>query len=179
MTGNQEFDELYYKYRNLVLNVAFDYLHDRDLANDIAQNTFLQLFIFYDKMEHNNIKSWLYTTAKHFALNYQKKYSREVVELDETIAEKSLMYPDVEIIVQEKETELARENLHTEIFVNMLNKNERWYEAMSLVYLAKVPQAKVAEEMEISLESLQSMLHRARSWIQKNYSIEYEETRRE
>lgn len=57
MTGNHEFDEIYSKYKNLVLKAAYDYSKDYNEAEDIAQNTFLQLYIHYDNMEKTNIVS--------------------------------------------------------------------------------------------------------------------------
>ena len=55
LTGNHEFDEIYSKYKNLVLKAAYDYSKDYNEAEDIAQNTFLQLYIHYDNMENPNI----------------------------------------------------------------------------------------------------------------------------
>ena len=34
-------------------------------------------------MKKKNISSWLFTTAKNAALNYRKKHSREIFEIDE------------------------------------------------------------------------------------------------
>ena len=34
-------------------------------------------------MKKKNISSWLFTTAKNAALNYKKKHSREIFEIDE------------------------------------------------------------------------------------------------
>lgn len=54
---------------------------------DIAQKTFLQLYIYYDKADKKKIASWLYTVAKHYAINYKKKADREVYENeDDTVS---------------------------------------------------------------------------------------------
>lgn len=34
-------------------------------------------------MKKKNISSWLFTAAKNAALNYRKKHSREIFEIDE------------------------------------------------------------------------------------------------
>lgn len=60
-----------------------------------------------------------------------------------------------------------------------MEKNERWYDAIVLVYYMEMPQAKVAELMGIRLEVLHSLLHRAKKWIKKKYGTEYEEMNRE
>ena len=41
-----------------------------------AQQT---LYMYIDELKDINIKAWMYTTAKHMALNYNKKAEREVL----------------------------------------------------------------------------------------------------
>lgn len=179
MTENCEFDEIYEEYKNLVLKAAYTYSGNYDVAEDITQNTFLQLYIYYNVMNHSNIKSWLYTTAKNYALNYKKKANREVLGQDMTndgfVAE---AMDSAERIFLEEEKEHERSSLHERIFEALVEKNSRWYEAISLVYYLEIPQAKVAEEMGIRIEVLHSLLHRAKSWIKKNFGIEYDEMNR-
>lgn len=46
LTGNREYNEIYKKYKNLVLKVAYIYSCDNyDAAEDITQDTFLKLYI--------------------------------------------------------------------------------------------------------------------------------------
>lgn len=179
MTENCEFDEIYEEYKNLVLKAAYTYSGNYDVAQDITQNTFLQLYIYYNVMNHSNIKSWLYTTAKNYALNYKKRAYREILEQDMTkdgFASEAM--DSAEEIFLEEEKEHHRSSLHERIFEALVEKNSRWYEAISLVYYLEIPQAKVAEEMGIRIEVLHSLLHRAKSWIKKNFGIEYDEMNR-
>lgn len=179
MTENHEFDEIYEEYKNLVLKAAYTYSGNYNVAEDITQNTFLQLYIYYNVMNHSNIKSWLYTTAKNYALNYKKKSYREILGQDLTNEGLSTETVDsAEDLFIEEEKEHDRSELHERIFEALLEKNSRWYEAISLVYYLEIPQAKVAEEMGIRIEVLHSLLHRAKSWIKKNFGVEYEELNR-
>lgn len=182
MTENCEFDEIYETYKNLVLKAAYTYSGSYDVAEDIAQNTFLQLYIYYDNMNYSNVKSWLYTTAKNYALNYKKKANREI--LHEGIIEEVFTLK-IEESAESAESEFLkginefdRSELHERIFAALLEKNPRWYEAISLVYFLEIPQAKVAEEMGIRIETLHSILHRARNWIKKTFDVEYDELNR-
>lgn len=179
LTDNREFDEIYGKYKNLVLKAAYTYSGNLDVAEDITQNTFLQLYIFYDDMNHSNIKSWLYTTAKNFALNYRKKAKREVLE--EGVNDDSIIQDFVESAedeVMEGLLDMDRSELHERIFQALLNRNRRWYDAIMLSYYMEIPQTKVAEEMGVSVEVLHSLLHRAKDWIKKTFGVEYDELNR-
>ena len=65
LTGNREYNEIYKKYKNLVLKVAYIYSGDNyDAAEDITQDTFLKLYIGFEKLKDGNVSAWLYTTAK-------------------------------------------------------------------------------------------------------------------
>lgn len=179
LTENREFDEIYGKYKNLVLKAAYTYSGNRDVAEDITQNTFLQLYIFYDDMNHSNIKSWLFTTAKNYALNYKKKIKHEV--LDNGVTDDSVIQDMVESAedeVMKELLELDRTDLHERIFEALMMRNRRWYEAITLSYYLEIPQTKVAEQMGVSVEVLHSLLHRAKDWIKKTFGVEYDELNR-
>ena len=50
LTGNREYNEIYKKYKNLVLKVAYIYSGDNyDAAEDITQDTFLKLYIGFEE----------------------------------------------------------------------------------------------------------------------------------
>lgn len=73
LTGNREYNEIYKKYKNLVLKVAYIYSGDNyDAAEDITQDTFLKLYIGFEELKDGNVSAWLYTTAKNSALNFNK-----------------------------------------------------------------------------------------------------------
>lgn len=176
LTGNHEFNEIYEKYKNLVLRAAYLHSGDYRAAEDITQDTFLKLYIGYDKLKKDNIASWLYTTAKNAGLNYRKKTEKETLTADYSEA------ADKEPSVESTEREYfdsalngERKELHERIFEDLIKKNSRWYEGIMLVYYLEIPQAKAAEMMGIRIEVLHSMLHRAKRWIKKKYGAEYEE----
>lgn len=176
LTGNHEFDGIYKKYKNLILKVAYDYSGEYDAAEDIAQDTFFQLYIYFDTMDKKNLVSWLYTTAKHYALNYRKKAEREVFENEEGTENKlELVRESTEEEYMEALLETKRRELHERIFLALLEKNPRWHDAVVFAYYLNIPQAKIAEEMGISLKALHSILHRAKEWIKKEFKAEYNE----
>ena len=79
----------------------------------------------------------------------------------------------------EDDLQKQRLELHEKIFTNLMEKIERRYDAIVIVYYMEMPQAKAAELMGIRLEVLHSLPHRAKKWIKKKYGTEYEEMNRE
>ena len=172
--------EVYDRYKNLVLKVAYDYSGDFDAAEDIMQNTFLKLYMYFENMRQDNLKAWLYTTAKHAAINYRRKADKEVLEEseDSTIDRLSGVADSAEAEVFCRKGKEEAACLHERIMTDMMGKNPRWHEAIMMVYVMEIPQTKVAEKMGISVNVLYSMLHRAKEWIQKEYGVEYQEMKR-
>ena len=64
-TKKHSFNEIYTKYKNLVLKVAYLYSGDRVMAEDIMQETFLRLYKEIDEKEHLNVKAWLCNTPQN------------------------------------------------------------------------------------------------------------------
>ena len=59
----------------LFLKTAYIYSGSYEAAEDIAQDTFLKLYIGFDHFRKDNIPSWLYTTAKNASLNHRRVHS--------------------------------------------------------------------------------------------------------
>lgn len=180
LTGNREFNEIYEKYKNLVLKAAYIYSgNNYDVAEDITQDTFLKLYTKFDDLKGGNLSAWLFTTAKNAALNYKKKHDREILSVDdEEYTDDEPYRESTEEEYAENELERERARLHDRIFQGLMEKNPRWYEAVFLAYYMEIPQEKVAQIMDIRLGVLHSILHRAKKWIRKTYGVEYEEMNR-
>lgn len=180
LTGNREFNEIYEKYKNLVLKAAYIYSgNNYDVAEDITQDTFLKLYTKFDDLKGGNLSAWLFTTAKNAALNYKKKHDREILSVDdEEYTDDEPYRESTEEEYAENELERERARLHDRIFQGLMEKNPRWYDAVFLAYYMEIPQEKVAQMMDIRLGVLHSILHRAKKWIRKTYGVEYEEMNR-
>ena len=80
LTGNREYNEIYKKYKNLVLKVAYIYSGDNyDAAEDITQDTFLKLYIGFEELKDGNSFGMVIYNSKNSALNFNKKFKREVL----------------------------------------------------------------------------------------------------
>lgn len=179
LTGNREFNEIYEKYKNLVLKAAYVYSgNNYHAAEDITQETFLKLYIRFEDLKTGNVPAWLTTTAKHAALNYREKHSHEILSIDGEEPPEEPRGKSTEEEHSENATERDRLKLHNRIFTELREKNARWYEAVYLAYYMEIPQERVAEMMGMRLGTLHALLSRARNWIRKTYGVEYEEMKR-
>lgn len=80
---NTKFNELYSKYNNLVYQIAFSILKNKENSEDIVQKVFLKIWeIDKSKLPTTNEASWIYSFTKNETLNYLRT-KRNTVALDE------------------------------------------------------------------------------------------------
>lgn len=186
MTENIGFNKIYNDYKNLVLKAAHLYTGDLDAAEDIMQDTFLALYRdmsdkgIEDIAEYANIQSWLFTTAKHRALNHRKKIAR-IISADAAEGSDVIQEPASESLESEylsEMTEKMRGEFHERIFTALMEKNERWHEAVMMICYLDIPAAEAARRLHMTENALYVMMHRARNWIQNEFGVEYQELNR-
>lgn len=177
-TGN--FIRIYNENKEPVFKTAMRYSDNYDVAQEIAQDTFLKLYVHFQDMDEERTIKWLIVTTKNAAKNYRKRARFECPDEDiELTVEMSqeLTEGNAEDILMEKVSREERKELADEIMSGLYKLNERWYEAVTMVYGMEKKQKDVAEELGVSLEVLQSVLQRARKWVKKNYEKQYKETK--
>ena len=175
MTDKQDYDEIYQNTKIYVMKAAYKLFRELRYCRRYYTEYISAIYMYIDELKDINIKAWMYTTAKHMALNYNKKAEREV--LSETGDDPVIL--DLEDSAEDTYMERMKDDeqtsLHEEIFAALYKHNPRWYDAIRYVYYLEIPQSAVAERMEISIEVLHSLLYRARKWIRKKFGVEYEE----
>lgn len=71
------FTEWVEQWGDKITQFAYTYVHDRQLAEDIAQDTFLRLYQWHARDPRRPITpGWLYTTARNRAVDYTRQAAR-------------------------------------------------------------------------------------------------------
>ena len=170
------FRGIYAEYNDLVLTIVMQYSNiNYHVAQELTQEVFLKLYEHFDTYEEDYLPQWLIVTARNEAKNYLKKSSREYLDDDIALTSDLLQeYPGIEETffeeLEEEEKILQRKYMMDELY----KVNERWYEAMTLVYVDGRKQQDVAEILGVSIEVLHGVLYRARKWVRENYKPENE-----
>ena len=76
--------------------------------------------------------------------------------------------------LSEKLKERASRGTCKDIFSALYDLNPSWYEAVTITYVLEKPQKEVAEIMGVKLETLHSMLYRAKKWIRKHFEEQFD-----
>jgi RNA polymerase sigma-70 factor (ECF subfamily) len=165
------FTELVEKWKQPVMNFIFGTLRDETEAEDVAQNTFVQVWKSRARYERTaKFSTWLFTIARNLCLNEIRRRSRHPAEsLEETHGE-SDEQPSRQF--EDKNITLATENvLHGELANKIeealmeLPENQRT--AILLCRRDEVSYEEIAEILGCSLSATKSIIHRGRETLKE------------
>ena len=166
------FKTLVEKYQLLVVNTCYGFVHNREDAEDIAQEVFIEIHRSLHKFrKESKLSTWLYRISANKSLNFirdnkknswfqsidilfsPEKHTGKVVELMDS----KNNIPDR--IVENKETA-------TVIYeaISSLPKNQKV--AFTLHKYEDLSYKEIADVMELSLSSVESLLFRAKKNLQ-------------
>ncbi len=170
MADRQAFRTLVESYQKMVVNTCLGIVHNQSDAEDLAQDVFLEVFRNADQFRGDaRLSTWLYRIAVNRSLNFERANRRKRFwqSLEETftggrnhsreISENRNDQPDNEIKDQQR-----RDMLHKAID----NLPERQRIAFTLNKYEDLSYQQVAEIMELSVSSVESLIHRAKKNLQ-------------
>ena len=172
--NSEDFDDIYRRNVSSVYLTALHYSENEHASEEITQEVFLKLYINRDNINPKGISTWLITTAKNMARNYKRDCWHEIPkdEIYETNEELWVESPEEDILSILQNEEYSK--LTDCILEDLYRINTRWYDAVTITYVLEKPQREVAENMNVPLSVLHSMLYRAKKWIQNKYKEEYD-----
>ncbi|TFV93520.1 RNA polymerase sigma factor [Algoriphagus kandeliae] len=156
---NSFFEGNIWPLRGKLFRMAYLWVKDRALAEDILQNVFEKSFRKEDELQqHPNLTGWLIRSLKNEALMHFRKTGK-IVSLDEN-GEARLMDPEPE----RSETKIPR----ILQLVNRLPEKQR--QIFQLREMEGLTYEEVAEYLEIPMEQVKVNLHRARKKLREEFA---------
>jgi len=165
------FTGLVEKWKQPVMNFIFSTLRDETESEDVAQNTFVQVWKSRARYERTaKFSTWLFTIARNLCLNEIRRRSRHPAEsLEETHGETDDQ-PSRQF--EDKNIALATENvLYGELAKKIeealaeLPENQRT--AILLCRRDEVSYEEIAEILGCSLSATKSIIHRGREALKE------------
>jgi len=142
------------------------FLGDRALADDMFQETFLQIHLAAERFDPSRrLKPWLFTIAANKARDAMRSRSRRgAVPLDNTIGDAEaattfldLLQADIELPVDQLQNQELRRAVQTVV----LEMPENLREVLLLSYFNQMPYKEIAEVLSVPLGTVKSRLHAA------------------
>jgi RNA polymerase sigma-70 factor (ECF subfamily) len=166
-------------YQLIVYNTCLGMLHDEDSAKDISQDVFIELFRSVHKFRGDSkLSTWLYRIAINKSLNFirdNKKHStlKSIQRFFSGEKDESIQIMDSSI---RNPQEISEQNDHAIALHKALDTlpiNQKT--AFVLKNYDDLSYKNISEVMELSISSVESLIHRARVNLQKSLSNYYYE----
>lgn len=160
--GDEEaFNEILLEYRKPVTYFINRYVHDLEIAEDIAIDVFMYLLVH--KYRYNfktSLKTYLYTIGRSKVLDYLKRKKKFIMieysdDYIENLQDTSLME---EIVLKER-----KEVLHQAIQKLPANMKE----AICLVYLEELSYDETSKIMKKNRKQIDNLLYRAKKQLKE------------
>jgi RNA polymerase sigma-70 factor, ECF subfamily len=166
----QAFRILVEQYQDMVFRTSMGLLHDREEAEDISQEVFIEVFrsIGYFRGE-SKLSTWLYRITINKSLNELKKNQRQKAwsKFEDLI--KGKKEDRRELSIPDSSNESAGEAKELRIIlqqaIDELPENQRI--AFVLAKFDELSYKEIAEIMNTTVSSVESLVHRAKSNLQK------------
>jgi len=176
-----DFQILVERYQSLVFRTCMGFLHDKDDADDLTQDVFIQIYQSLNKFKGESaFSTWIYRIAVNASLNRVRKNSRSPIlsRLDSlfvTGKEKEISMPlydneDPENILIRLEKSKWIQNA-----LDSLPENQRT--AIVLSKYDDLSQKEISEIMKITEGAVESLIQRAKANLKIKLSSTYKKKR--
>ena len=161
------FSELVCKYQKSVHALAWRKIGDFQIAEEIAQDTFLQAYKKLASLKNpTQFAGWLYVIAANLCTDWKRR-KRPIMKSLETDVPGVLEKTSYEMYLEEQREKKAAEH-RREIVRNLLDKlPESERTVVTLHYLGEMTSESISEFLGVSVNTIKSRLRRARKRLQK------------
>ena len=170
--GNEQaFRQLVEKYQKLVINTCNGMVHNMEDAEDIAQDVFIEVFRSIDKFRADSkLSTWLYRIAVNRSLNFirDNKKNKWFQSFEDSVKSKIALHENL-ANTRSDQPEFVMENkqraamLHEAI--DSLPENQKV--AFTLSKYEELSYQEISAVMDVTVSSVESLLHRAKKNLQK------------
>ncbi|MCP4121425.1 MAG: RNA polymerase sigma factor [Bacteroidetes bacterium] len=172
------FRQVVESFQDKIYNTCLHFLRDTGEAEDITQEVFIEVYRSVNKFKGNSsLSTWIYRIASNKCLEYQRYKKRKrrqaffqsllgIDEAREYLEQKSVEYrhPGVQLEEKERSEEMFRA-------IDCLPESQRL--AFTLHHIDGMSYKEIAEIMEKSVSSVESLLFRAKQNLRKKLEKMY------
>ncbi len=180
VSGDQNaFRLLVDKYQILVFNTCLGFVGNRQSAEDLSQDVFIEMHRSISKFRGDSrLSTWLYRIAVNKSLNYIRDNKKHLMvrsierffygEKEEKLDMEDQMFgtPDDTLEQQQHARSLSKA-------IQSLPENQQI--AFNLNKFDDLSYKQIAEVMDVSLSTVESLIHRAKKNLQKRLASYYKE----
>jgi len=159
------FSELVDRYQARIYNVAYRMVHNREEAEDITQETFINVYRALDTFKGNRFSPWIYKIASNLCLDHLRRRKPATVSIDAPIGPEGDMTREIagETGRPEDETMTAALGLDIQRAIDRLP--EKYRTVTVLRHIEDLTYDEIAEALSLPLGTVKTRLFRAREML--------------
>lgn len=162
---NTGFEQLVMKYKDHLIYFIHRYIKNLDLAEDLAQDVFVEVLIHKERFKlSSSFKTYIFTIGHNKAVDYIRKYSRQILVEDLTTPK------DAEVWKQE-ESQLERHILQQEekqlLMKSIKCLKEDYQAAILMVDLEGMSYKEASSVLHKTIPQMKILIYRARKALKK------------
>ncbi len=170
------FKQVIAQYQDHIVNTCFGFVNNSEDAEDLAQEVFIEVYRSIDNFRGGSkLSTWLYRIAVTKSLDFlRKKKAQKRIQFvksffgmdDEElqIADHKVVHPHLRLEQQERLNTLHKA-------IDLLADNQRI--AFTLNKFEDLSYKEIADVMDVSLASVESLIHRAKKNLKKRLRTYY------
>ena len=165
------FSTLVEKYQKSVHALAWRKISDFHHAEEITQDTFLQVYKKLSTLRNpNQFAGWLYVIANRRCLNWLRKQKTTMQSLEDTSVKEMEKAAYTRYVSEERETAATQHRYEiVEKLLARLPESERT--VMTLYYLGEMTTKEISKFLGVSVKTISSRLLRARKRLQEKEEL--------
>lgn len=155
-------DFLMIKYGKEILQLAYTYVKDLSLAEDLTQEIFIKCFKNLDSFKQkSSLKTWLYRIASNHCKDYVKSWHHRKVTIKENISEllTSTIHQVDEVSKKGEDDELIKAVFQLEI---------KYREVIYLYYYEDFSIKEISQAIKVNENTVKSRLKQARQLLKES-----------
>jgi len=165
-------------YHKKVIKTAYYFLHDMNDAEDLAQDVCIEILESAAHFKGNSsLNTWIYRIAVNKSLNFIRKNKRKQLfsQLESIFrkTDETTSLENIEPAIVDTQVDDAERRMILEKTISSLPENQRT--AFILSKYDDMAYKEIAEIMNVSLASVEQLLHRAKMNLQKKLVVHFSE----
>ena len=157
------------KYQRALYYHILKMVHDKNVVDDLVQETFIKAFDNIDSYNTNYaFSTWLYRIASNHTIDYLRKKKLNTLSIDEPVQTKEGEM-DMELSDEEAETDepAMRKERHQILREAIQNLPEKYQKVIQMRHMEERSYDEISEELGLPLGTVKAHIFRARELLYK------------
>lgn len=152
---DRAFEHLFMRYNEAILHLFEQRLDNKDLANDLLQETFIKVYLHLaDYSDSYTFGQWVYTIARNTHIDFERR-RQEDISIDEKFSAPAACTPSPEenLINMQQRSQI-------EHYISCLP--EQYRKLFTMRFLEDYSYDEIAEKLHLPMGTVKTQIHRAR-----------------